>query len=227
MPRVPVPQIRDSITAQTVSILYAYRKHCATSSSAGQLILPEALKLLPLYMLALAKSPGLRADMRPDDRAAWLAKVGALPVPLAVPLVYPRMFAVHDLPPDGGGGLPAVVGLSSEKLEAEGVYLLENGEDAFLWAGKAAPPDVLAALFGVRSLDQVAPGQLQLARRDSPLSHRLNDLVDEVRRQRCSYLRLRILKRGDPLGKPPASPRAPSNDQRRSRNGWFVIDVAC
>lgn len=98
--------------------------------------------------------------------------------------------------------LPAVVGLSSEKLEAEGVYLLENGEDAFLWAGKAAAPELLAALFGVRSLDQVAPGQLQLQRLDNPLSQRLNDMVDEIRRQRCSYLRLRILKRGDPLGEP-------------------------
>jgi protein transport protein SEC24 len=97
VPRLPVAQIRDQITAATVSILYAYRKHCATSSSAGQLILPEALKLLPLYALALTKSPGLRADVRVDERATWLTKVAALPAPLAVPLVYPRMFALHTL----------------------------------------------------------------------------------------------------------------------------------
>lgn len=37
-------------------------RYCAASSSQGQLILPETLKLLPLYALALTKSTGLRSD---------------------------------------------------------------------------------------------------------------------------------------------------------------------
>ena len=37
--------------------LGAYRKFCAQGANPGQLILPEALKLLPLYTLALAKLP--------------------------------------------------------------------------------------------------------------------------------------------------------------------------
>ena len=53
---------RESVTAATVNILHSYRRHCATASNPGQLILPEALKLLPLYALALEKSPCLRCD---------------------------------------------------------------------------------------------------------------------------------------------------------------------
>ncbi|KAI7725534.1 hypothetical protein M8C21_010492 [Ambrosia artemisiifolia] len=41
-------------------------------SSSGQLILPEALKLLPLYTLALIKSVGLSTDSRIDDRSFWI-----------------------------------------------------------------------------------------------------------------------------------------------------------
>ena len=51
---------RESATAAAVNVLHAYRRHCATASNPGQLILPEALKLLPLYILALEKCSCLR-----------------------------------------------------------------------------------------------------------------------------------------------------------------------
>lgn len=41
-------------------VLGVYRKFCAKGANPGQLILPEALKLLPLYALALSKSPAFR-----------------------------------------------------------------------------------------------------------------------------------------------------------------------
>lgn len=46
-------QVREHITNLCINILHAYRKYCATVSSSGQLILPEALKLLPLYTLGM------------------------------------------------------------------------------------------------------------------------------------------------------------------------------
>ena len=48
------------IQKAVIDALYQYRKHCANSSSAGQLVLPEQLKLLPLLSLTLMKSPALR-----------------------------------------------------------------------------------------------------------------------------------------------------------------------
>lgn len=49
--------------------LSGYRQHCASQSSTAQLILPEALKLLPLYALALLKCPAL-ACAAPADRVS-------------------------------------------------------------------------------------------------------------------------------------------------------------
>lgn len=49
----PVAQERERMSGQCVNILYTYRKFCATASSSGQLILPEALKLLPLYTMGM------------------------------------------------------------------------------------------------------------------------------------------------------------------------------
>eukprot|EP00271_Cylindrocystis_brebissonii_P012807 TRINITY_DN3230_c0_g1_i1.p1 TRINITY_DN3230_c0_g1~~TRINITY_DN3230_c0_g1_i1.p1 ORF type:complete len:1229 (+),score=266.22 TRINITY_DN3230_c0_g1_i1:375-4061(+) len=211
----PLLTVRDAAVQQCVNILFTYRKYCASASSSGQLILPEALKLLPLYTLALNKSVGLRNDGRIDERAYWLSRVFSLSASLAVPLVYPRMLALHHLllkgksgQPDGemsdeqaavaAGGLPAGMSLSSEKLDQDGLFLLENGEDAMLWVANGARPDMVQQLLGVPSVEAIKAGPFALEEYPNEWSQRLNEVVNAIRGQRCSYLRLRLLKRGDP-----------------------------
>ena len=92
-----IQNVKDQTITTTVNTLYAYRKFCASNNSTGQLILPEGLKVLPLYCLGLHKSPGMRSDAHADDRAAWLLNGLCSPVKMCVPSVYPRNFPVHRL----------------------------------------------------------------------------------------------------------------------------------
>lgn len=57
VPTAPLSRIREQVTNLCINILHSYRKFCATVSSSGQLILPEALKLLPLYTLGISRLP--------------------------------------------------------------------------------------------------------------------------------------------------------------------------
>ncbi|PQM35755.1 protein transport protein Sec24-like [Prunus yedoensis var. nudiflora] len=194
-------RVREQVTNLCISSLLSYRKFCATVSSSGQLILPEALKLLPLYTLALIKSTGLRTEGKIDERSFWINHV-SLSVPLAVPLVYPRMVAIHDLDSKKEGDespIPPVIPLSSEHVSDEGIYLLENGEDCFIFVGNLVDSSILQQLFGITSADEL-PTQYVLQQYDNPLSKKLNEVVNEIRRQRCSYLRLKLCKKGDPSG---------------------------
>ncbi|EFN54381.1 hypothetical protein CHLNCDRAFT_58279 [Chlorella variabilis] len=193
---------KEAINKAAADALLAYRTHCAAASSSGQLILPEALKLLPLYTLALSKAPVFRTDVRPDVRAAAMWRLLSLPAHKAVPLVYARMLPLHTLleRPENAMPVPDKLWLSAEKLDPEGVFLLENGFDAFIYAGKNVAPDTMMALFGVPSLEGGDPQQpLLLPTLDTPLSRAVRKLLDEVRRQRACYLRLRVVRRGDPL----------------------------
>lgn len=200
VPSSPLLQIRERITNLCVNVLLSYRKYCATVSSSGQLILPEALKLLPLYTIALIKSTGLRTEGRIDDRSFWVNHVSSLPIPLAVPLVYPRMLAIHNLDTEDGDSTPGTpIPLSSEHVSEEGIYLLENGEDCLVYVGNLVDRDILQQLFGISSVDEI-PAQFVLQQYNNPLSKKLNDLMNEIRRQRCSYLRLRLCKKGDQSG---------------------------
>lgn len=198
IPTKPITQVREQVINKCVNILTAYRKFCATVSSSGQLILPEALKLLPLYTLALIKSIGLRTDGRLDDQAYWINRVTSLPIPLTVPLVYPRMMAIQNLlSEEAGSVIPPIVPLSSEHLSENGIYFLESGEDGLIYVGKEASSDDLQQIFGVGSVDEL-PTQFVLQQFDNDLSKKLNEMVNEIRSQRCSYLRLRLCRKGDP-----------------------------
>ncbi|KAM7280123.1 hypothetical protein ACFE04_007257 [Oxalis oulophora] len=186
IPTTPLMLVREQVTTLCINVLLAYRKYCATISSSGQLILPEALKLLPLYILAFIKSTGLRADARIDDRSFWINYVSSLPTPSLVPFVYPRMIAIHDLNSNDGDEsiIPPALPLTSENISDEGIYLLENGQDALIYVGNSVDSNILLKLFGVSSVDEIPSQQ-----NDNPLSKKLNDVVNEIRRQRCSYLR--------------------------------------
>ncbi|XP_047337442.1 protein transport protein Sec24-like At4g32640 [Impatiens glandulifera] len=201
IPTTPLIQVREKVMNLCINILHSYRKHCSTTSSTAQLILPEALKLLPLYTLALVKSAGLRTEGRLEDRSFWINYVSSLSTSLAIPLVYPRMVAIHDLDTKemDGSLIPPDVPLSSEHVQDDGIYLLENGVDCLIYIGNSVNPDISRQLFGISSPDEI-PTQFVLQQYENSLSKKLNDIVNEIRRQRCCYLRMKLCKKGDPSG---------------------------
>lgn len=50
---------REFLTKCVFDILYGYRTNCSAESPKSQLILPESLKVLPLYVMAMLKHPAL------------------------------------------------------------------------------------------------------------------------------------------------------------------------
>jgi protein transport protein SEC24 len=48
--------VKENLVNRCAQMLACYRKNCASPTSAGQLILPECMKLLPLYVNCILKS---------------------------------------------------------------------------------------------------------------------------------------------------------------------------
>lgn len=95
LPVSTVAKQREDMENLCVNILTAYRRHCAArTSNEGQLILPESLKLLPLYMCMFFKCRQLTVGP-PDARAAALAgHICATPRRFAM-MVKPRLVDVQ------------------------------------------------------------------------------------------------------------------------------------
>jgi protein transport protein SEC24 len=68
----------------------------------------------------------------------------------------------------------------------------------FLWVGRATSREALKETFGVEHVDALQASHTVLPRLDTQSNKSLNAFVDTLRRMRCSYMRLRVLRRGDP-----------------------------
>lgn len=51
--------------------------------------------------------------------------------------------------------LPPIIPLSSEHVNDDGIYFLENGEDALIYVGSSVDSSILQQLFGFTSVDEV------------------------------------------------------------------------
>ena len=82
--------------------------------------IPDALQLLPLYTMALQKMVVFRGgtDVRADDRAAVFQKLTIMGVSESRYLIYPRMFAIHEVGVRGERALGRELGGSARIAKA-------------------------------------------------------------------------------------------------------------
>ncbi|GLE02924.1 hypothetical protein PINS_up011788 [Pythium insidiosum] len=211
--------VKDGLVNDCVNVLFNYRKHCASSSSSGQLILPESLKLLPLYTLATLKSRALRGnltgnpprgfiDVRADERVMMMGVLNSLPVEFAVSAVYPKLYSLHDMPEDCGTVnddgqfvLPPQLPPTAEKLDETGVFLLHSAMNCYIYVGPRASPELLLELFGVQHVD-TSETTLDLFERlenepEDGLRARVRDLVEFLNSMMPITQPLEILSKND------------------------------
>nr|CBN81596.1 Protein transport protein Sec24C [Dicentrarchus labrax] len=192
----PTKAVRDTLVNQCAQILACYRKNCASPSSAGQLILPECMKLLPVYLNCVLKSdvllPG--ADVSLDDRAYLRQLISCMDVSESHVFFYPRLLPLTKLE---SGSLPMAVRDSEERLSKGGVYLLETGLHLFLWVGANVQQELLLNIFGTPSFSQIEPSMTNLPVLDNPFSQRLREIIDSFRAQRSRYMKLMVVKQED------------------------------
>jgi protein transport protein SEC24 len=157
MATTSLKDIRGGITEKNVDILAGYRKNFSGSHPPGQLVLPENLKEFSMYMLGLIKSRAFKGGNEPTDRRVhdmrMIKSMGALELSL---YLYPRMIPIHNLNPEDGfpdpeiGHLkmPPSIRTSFSRVEEGGAYLLDNGQNCYLWIHAQVSPNLLVDLFG-------------------------------------------------------------------------------
>lgn len=207
--------VRENATKQCVDVLHHYRVSCASGSPSGQLILPESIKLLPLFSLGLMKSTAFRSncspgssrepvDTRADERAAMLLLFSQLPVLEFSRITYPKLYALHDMGADVGSlvgegasqrvQLPKRLSCSSEHLSSSGVFLLDAGLALFIYVGRDVPGEMLQVLFGVPQVMREGP-PLQLVGAGQ-LADQVRGLIQHLQADRAVWPRVQIALAG-------------------------------
>ncbi|KAJ0171020.1 hypothetical protein K1T71_013219 [Dendrolimus kikuchii] len=193
-------QIREGLSARCAKSLAAYRRHCASPSSAGQLVLPESMKLLPLFTSCILRSDAISggADITCDDRSCAMYRASTADVSTSVVYTYPRLLPLHRVA-GGERGCPPPLRASVDKMNEHGVYLLENGVHMLLWVGSQAPPDFIRDVFGVSAPQQIDTQVCELPALETPASDAVRAIVDDARAKRRTAMRLTIMRQHDKL----------------------------
>ncbi|KAG7496243.1 transport protein Sec24D [Solea senegalensis] len=194
----PLKNVREILVHQTAHMLACYRKNCAVPSAASQLVLPNAMKVFPVYMNSLMKTAPLvgSTELATDDRALQRLLVMSMGVEDTQLLLYPRLIPLHNMDMSSEA-LPAPVRCSEDSLTDSGMFLLENGHSIFLWLGQAISPDIIQGVFNVPSLAHLQGHMCELPQVDSPMSKKVNSLISDLLEKRPNSMKLLIVRQKD------------------------------
>ncbi|XP_043425497.1 protein transport protein Sec24D isoform X1 [Prionailurus bengalensis] len=191
----PLKVIREILVNQTAHMLACYRKNCASPSAASQLILPDSMKVLPVYMNCLLKNCVLlsRPEISTDERAYQRQLVMTMGVADSQLFFYPQLLPIHTLDIKSTT-LPAAIRCSEARLSEEGIFLLANGLNMFLWLGVSSPPELIQGIFNVPSFAHVNTDMTLLPEIGNPYSQTLRMIMSIIQQKRPYSMKLTIVK---------------------------------
>uniref|UniRef100_A0A8C6EYW8 SEC24 homolog D, COPII coat complex component n=1 Tax=Marmota marmota marmota TaxID=9994 RepID=A0A8C6EYW8_MARMA len=221
----PLKVIREILVNQTAHMLACYRKNCASPSAASQLILPDSMKILPVYMNSLLKSCVLlsRPDTPTDERAFQRQLVMTMGVADSQLFFYPQFLPIHTLDVKSTA-LPAAVRCSESRLSEGGIFLLANGLNMFLWLGVSSPPELIQGIFNVPSLAHVSTDMTVLPEVGSPHSQQLRMIMGVIQQKRPYAMKLTIVKQRE---QPEMVFRQLLVEDRGLHGGSSYVDFLC
>ena len=98
-------KLREKYQNDLVDMLHNYRTHCANQTNPSQLVLPETLTLLPLYILSTIKNPAFQllsqhGSCTADRKIAEKYKIISGSLEEIASSLYPRLYDVTDIGTD-------------------------------------------------------------------------------------------------------------------------------
>lgn len=141
-------------------------KMIVSPGSHGSLLAPENMQLLPLYILALLKNNAFRTgSVRLDDRVFAMYQMKCLPLDQLIRLIYPELYEIHNIvshPKFESDQLAPnipLMRLSAERIQSNGIYLLDDGELMIVLIGQAISPQTCANFFGTTQCSSISENE--------------------------------------------------------------------
>ncbi|XP_034727343.1 protein transport protein Sec24C isoform X2 [Etheostoma cragini] len=197
----PLQELREELQMEVTEALAAYRKHCCSASvSAGQLVFPQYLRALPVYINSLRKSevllPGLRSSIhqRLQQRCRVLSMDACCTSTHFYPLLLPLGLSVDS---SSSPNLEEALRCCASSLEARCLYLVNSPLTLLLWVGNQVPTCTMVELFNTSCFSSLPSGETKLPVLENPLSISVRSLINTLNSQAPCARKLWVVKQGD------------------------------
>uniref|UniRef100_A0A182WMH8 Protein transport protein Sec24A n=1 Tax=Anopheles minimus TaxID=112268 RepID=A0A182WMH8_9DIPT len=181
---------RDAFVNATVDIISAFRLAQNLAQSSSKLVVPENLKLLPLYILAMLKHPAFRTgtSTRLDDRVFAMSEMKSLPLDQLVRYIYPDFYLLDCLFVPGSNGYvddghklePIRLQLSAEKLDSRSMFLLDCGPFMYIYIGSNVASSIIQDILGYNSVAEIPDFCIDLPSRKTKASEALLGFLESI-----------------------------------------------
>ena len=198
-----VEAARKSLVSACVDILFVYRRYCASNNAQRQLVLPEALKLLPLFTLGLLKNPLLSDGIQIDERAFHISYALHMPCYQSLSYIHPYLYPMHNLSSKecvvsdtGRVLLPKAITLKYSDLRVAGLYIMDTGRKLYIVIGPELPTKLFKQAF-IETKNSRHGFKIELKENFNEeiddLGYRLSLILDEIRYDKPYWLNIEIL----------------------------------
>jgi protein transport protein SEC24 len=197
-------EIREELIERGAQMLAIYRESCSQQSPHTQLVLPECLKLLPLYLNCIVRIDALNGgtELTVDDRAWLLQLLPSLRPDICMRTLYPQILPITDLEIGENTSqlnMPTPIRASYDYMNSNEVYFIENGIISFIWIGSRVPQQFISDVFNAASLQHLNTESHVLPERDNDRNRAVRRLVASINANRPLHLKLFIIKQQDSL----------------------------
>ncbi|XP_032371821.1 protein transport protein Sec24C isoform X2 [Etheostoma spectabile] len=194
----PLQELREELQMEVTEALAAYRKHCCSASvSAGQLVLPQYLRALPVYINSLRKSevllPGLRSSIH--QRLQQRCRVLSMDTCCTSTHFYPLLLPLTDS--SSSPNQEEALRCCASSLEARCLYLVHSPLTLLLWVGNRVPTCTMVELFNTSCFSSLPSGETKLPVLENPLSISVRSLINTLNSQAPCARKLWVVKQGD------------------------------
>uniref|UniRef100_A0A669DXQ0 SEC24 homolog B, COPII coat complex component n=1 Tax=Oreochromis niloticus TaxID=8128 RepID=A0A669DXQ0_ORENI len=193
---------RDALVNAVVDLVSAYKSNVSNLQQSG-LVLPAAMRLFPLYILALLKQKALRTgtSTRLDERVFAMCEFKTQPLQQLMRMVHPDLYRLDNISDQGALHLndtvvpqPHLLHLSAERLSRDGAFLMDCGNVFYLWIGKCCNEMFIRDVLGCPNYASIPPNMSHIPELETPLSERVRAFLDWLQDNRAFSSTIHVVK---------------------------------
>lgn len=156
-----IGEAKEALIGASVDLLEVYAIADEMRARSYAMGLPENLRLIPLYILALLKHIALQisSPIRLDDRTAAMERFKTLPVDELITYIYPDLFPLHNIANDTNEDWKNPMQLTAAHIERNGAYLLDAYDVMIIYVCEYIDPRWCYDVFGVNDYPSITEYQ--------------------------------------------------------------------